>query len=64
MSGASETTLHRRAVYYRGGRKARSAAKRLRAMGLTPGRTHDGWRILKWPYVILPGVVVGVCLDI
>jgi hypothetical protein len=44
MSGASERTLHVRARFYPGGKKGRAAARRLRAMGLTPGYTRDGWR--------------------
>jgi hypothetical protein len=60
MSGASERTLHVRARYYPGGKKGRSAARRLRAMGLTPGYTRDGWRVLRRPVVIESGEPIGI----
>ena len=55
-----ERTLHIRAVYYRGGRKSRSARKRLLAMGLEPGHARNGFRVLRRPYRILPGIPYGL----
>lgn len=57
MSGASERTLHIRAIFYRGGRKARSAAKRLRAMGIEPGHQVETCQLVLQTGGSIPGDV-------
>jgi hypothetical protein len=60
--GASERTLHIRARYYPGGKKGRSAARRLRSMGLTPGYTREGRRVLRYPVRLERGIPYGIIL--